>query len=195
MGGIGSGWHGKRGGRLTTDDYLFIDINHFKREGLLTNTSFFSWQWVHRCKVLDSINVTVKADSIIIDDQDILIEWWRCPLGGKRPWFHCPSCKRRCCKLYKANTSLFACKTCLNLVFMVWNERPKKRAIRRAEKVFQKVKYDFSRKGDKPKWLRWQTFESLEAEGEKALNVINIEEEKLHDKLNLLNSLKQTGLL
>ncbi|MDP2072269.1 hypothetical protein [Methylotenera sp.] len=179
-------FQGKRDGRLTTDDFLFIDVNHLKREGLLEATSFFSCEWKRRGKLVDSINVTVKDDHIIIDDQDIFIEWWRCPLGGKRPWFHCPSCNKRCCKLYKANTS-FACKTCLNLVFKVWHERPKRRALRRAEKVFQKVKYEFNRKGDKPKWQRWPTFERLEAEAEQALNVISGEEEKLHDKLRKLN--------
>ena len=180
-------FEGKRGRRLTTDDYLFIDVNHFKREGLLTDTSWFSWQWKKRGKLVDSINVSVIDDRIIIDGQDIFIEWWSCPLGGKRPWFHCPSCEKRCCKLYKANTS-FACKTCLNLVFKAWHERPKKRALRRAEKVFSKVKYDFSRKGDKPNWQRWKTYLRLEAEAEKALNVIASDEERLHDKLRKLKS-------
>lgn len=187
-------FEGKRDGRLTTDDYLHIDINYLKREGLLTDAGIFNCQWVRRGKVVDAINVTVKDDCIIIDGQDVFIEWWGCPLGGKRPWFHCPSCNKRCCKLYKANTS-FACKTCLNLVFKVWHLRPKKRALRRAEKVFQMVKYDFSRRYDKPKWQRWPSFVRLEAEGEKALTIISSEEDKLHDKLNLLNSLKQTGLL
>ena len=180
-------FEGKRDSRLTTDDYLHIDINYFKREGLLTDAGWFSWEWKRRGKLVDAINVTVKDDRIIIDDQDIFIEWWRCPLGGKRPWFHCPSCKRRCCKLYKANTS-FACKKCLNLVWKVWHERSKKRALRRAEKVFQKVSFDFSRKGDKPKWQRWPTFQRLEAEGEKALTIISSEEERLHDKLRKLNT-------
>lgn len=179
--------HGKCGGRLTTDDYLFIDVNHFKREGLLTATSWFSWEWKRRGKLVDSINVTVKDDHIIIDDQDIFIEWWRCPLGGKRPFFLCNSCKKRCCKLYRANAS-FSCKKCLNLVFKVWHERPNKRALRRADKIFQKVKYDFSRKSAKPKWLRWQTFDRLEAEGEKAWEIISSDEDRVHDKLLKLKS-------
>ena len=178
--------HGKRGGRLTTDDYLFIDVNHFKREGLLTPPSWFSWEWKRRGKVVDSIRVTVKVDRIVIDGQDILIEWWGCPLGGKRPWFHCPSCAKRCCHLYKANSS-FACKTCLNLVWKVWHERPARRALRRAEKVSHKVKFDFSRKGYKPKWQRWPTFKRLQAEGDKALDVISSDEDKLLDKLRKQN--------
>ena len=76
-------------------------------------------------------------------------------------------------------------------MWKVWHERPERRALRRAEKVFQKVKYDFSRKGDKPKWLRWKTLDRLEAEGEKALTIISSEEEKLLDKLRKLNPLKQ----
>ena len=180
-------FEGKRDGRLTTDDYLHIDINFLKREGLLTDTSWFSWQWKKRGKLVDSINVIVKDDRIIIDGQEIFIELWPCPLGGKRPFFYCPSCNKRCCKLYKANTS-FSCKTCLNLVFKVWHERPKRRALRGAEKVFSKVNFDFSRKGDKPKWQRWPTFERLEAEGEQALSLIGGDEEKLLDKLRKLKS-------
>ena len=179
-------FQGKRDGRLTTDDYLHIDINYLKREGLLTDACWFSWQWVRRSKLVDAINVTVKENGIIIDGQSIYVEWWCCPLGGKRPWFHCPLCEKRCCHLYKTSNS-FACKTCLNLVWKVWHERPKRRAIRRAEKVFQKVKYDFSRKFDKPKWQRWPTFVRLEAEGEKAWEIIGSDEERLHDKLSMLN--------
>lgn len=176
----------KRGSSLFTDDYLFIDVNHFKREGLLTNTSWFSWQWKKRGKVVDSINVIVKDNRIIIDRQYIFIEWWVCPLGGKRPWFHCPLCEKRCCHLYKATS--FACKTCLNLVWKVWHERPKRRAIRRAEKVFQKVKYDFSRRYDKRKWQRLPTFERLEADAEKALEVLTNDEETMYSKLRKLKS-------
>lgn len=180
-------FHGKRGGRLTTDDYLFIDVNRFKREGLLVTTSWFSWQWKQRGKVVDSISVTVKDDLIVVDGQDILIEWWGCPLGGKRPWFHCPSCGKRCCHLYKEN-STFACKTCLNLVWKVWHERPERRAQRSAEKVCRHVKFDFSRKGHKPKWQRWPTFERVQAEGEVALNVISRDEDRLLDILRKLKT-------
>ncbi len=183
---------GSCGRRLPTDEYLLIDINHFRREGLLTGANWFSWHWMKRCRIVDSINVSVKDDRITIDGQDIFIEWWPCPLGGKRPWFHCPSCNKRCCKLYKENTS-FACKTCLNLVWKVWHLRPKKRALRRAEKVFSKVKFDFNRKGDKPKWQRWPTFERLEVEAEQALNIISSDEDRLHDKLNKLKLSKAMG--
>ena len=32
--------------------------------------------------------------------QSVRVSWTPCHLGGKRPWFHCPGCRRRIGKLY-----------------------------------------------------------------------------------------------
>lgn len=38
-----------------------------------------------------------------------------------------------------------------------------RRAVRRAEKVWGKCKHDFKRPSAKPKWMRWATYDRLEA--------------------------------
>lgn len=40
----------------------------------------------------------------------------KCNYGGTRWWFECPSCQRRCAKLYEKNDD-FYCRTCLDLEY------------------------------------------------------------------------------
>jgi hypothetical protein len=44
--------------------------------------------------------------------QQIRISWTPCPLGGRRPWMHCPYCEKRVAKLLKGMAGYF-CRACL----------------------------------------------------------------------------------
>jgi hypothetical protein len=44
--------------------------------------------------------------------QQIRISWTPCPLGGWRPWMHCPYCEKRVAKLLKGMAGYF-CRACL----------------------------------------------------------------------------------
>ena len=46
--------------------------------------------------------------------QRVRVSWTPCHLGGKRPWFHCPGCRRRIGKLYWGGERLrYRCRQCL----------------------------------------------------------------------------------
>ena len=62
------------------------------------------------------------------------IEWTHLPSGGKRPWFLCPSCGRRCGVLYLIR-SRFLCRKCGGLSYECQNEPRHFRALRKAQKI------------------------------------------------------------
>jgi hypothetical protein len=90
-----------------------------------------------------------------------------CNLGGSRPWFICPAlgCGRRVAILYGG--SIFACRHCYLLAYASAREEVYDRAARRAGKLRARLGWEsgiFNGQGCKPKWMRWRTFEQLEAE-------------------------------
>jgi hypothetical protein len=164
MGGFGSGWWGKRGGGLTLDDLPKIDVNQWKREARLTPGSWFSVKWTEAGRITATVDVYVHADQIALtcDTAPQHINLLRTPgtLGGFRTWFACPYCKRRCAKLFLSGR-FFACTECLGLPYQAQRESPGRRALRRAEKIFKKVRVEQGRPGWKLKWMRWATYHRL----------------------------------
>ncbi len=62
------------------------------------------------------------------------IEWTRLPSGGKRPWFLCPSCSRRCGVLYFIRSRIL-CRKCGGLSYECQSEPRHYRALRKAQKI------------------------------------------------------------
>ena len=65
---------------------------------------------------------------------DVEMDWTRLPSGGKRPWFLCPSCGRRCGVLYSLRSHII-CRKCGGLSYESQNEPRHFRALRKAQKI------------------------------------------------------------
>ncbi len=65
---------------------------------------------------------------------DVEMDWTRLPSGGKRPWFLCPSCGRRCGVLYSSGSRII-CRRCGGLSYESQNEPRPFRALRKALKI------------------------------------------------------------
>ncbi len=65
---------------------------------------------------------------------DVKMDWTRLPSGGKRPWFLCPSCGRRCGVLYSIRSRII-CRKCGGLSYESQNEPRHFRALRKALKI------------------------------------------------------------
>ena len=65
---------------------------------------------------------------------DVEMDWTRLPSGGKRPWFLCPSCGRRCGVLYSIGSRII-CRKCGGLSYESQNEPRHFRALRKALKI------------------------------------------------------------
>lgn len=181
MGSILSGRYGRRTNRRTTDDYLSFDVRYLARKALLKPGSVFTLTWTKRGKTVDSLAATAEAGRLIVANSyggyPVRLEWTRCRLGGRRAWFRCPQCGRRCCLLYRAWG--YACRECLRLAYPVEREGRLARAERRAWKIIGRGKSESSRKYGKPKWQRWPTFWRLFNEAEAAVDHVDVRQDRI----------------
>src|SRR5262245_6953842 len=83
-------------------------------------------------------------------------------LGGLRRWICSPGCGRRCRILYGGHR--LRCRKCLGLRYQCHMLQKHDRAYRQAEKVARRCdpKAQWGQSfPDKPKWMRWATYERL----------------------------------
>jgi hypothetical protein len=137
MGGHGSG---RRGYRPVVEDGFKLSAYYFQRYKLLNGASgVLYWpgpragEWsgsISYRSSLDSsemwLSYTTKCggESHAVSDS-IRLTTTRSNFGGTRYWWVCPSCHRRCAKLYLPNAVYFRCRRCYNLTYRSSNESGK----------------------------------------------------------------------
>jgi hypothetical protein len=72
--------------------------------------------------------------------EPVPLEWTPCNFGGERPWFICPrvACGRRVAILYGPG-KYFLCRHCYELRYASQREDKAGRALRRAQKIRQRL--------------------------------------------------------
>ncbi|MGH6820764.1 MAG: hypothetical protein ACREDU_07890, partial [Methylocella sp.] len=138
------------------------------------------WQWTCNGETMASIQMRAEQDRVILiyrhrsggaewkDEQyPVRIVRTPCNLGRERAWFLCPAvgCGRRVAILYGGG--IFACRHCYQLAYASAREDAGGRATRRADTLRARLGWELgilNGEGDKPKWMRWRTFERLVAE-------------------------------
>ncbi len=146
--------------KRTTDSYKKLDIRYLARKKMIKpdQADFHSYlmNWYRNGEKTDSISIRTERDQILLTytnthhatgekeemEYPILVKWTACNFGGKRPWFYCPHCGRRVAILYSAK--LFLCRHCLDLAYSCQREQAYDRAARRAEKIRDKLKWEWS---------------------------------------------------
>lgn len=94
------------------------------------------------------------------DIQEFLpVEWEPCRFGGKRPFFLCPRCSRRCLTIYLYGYP--ACRCCSCLAYPSQLEDALDRAWRRVRTLQDRLGWQDGKIGPKPKGMRTRTFGSL----------------------------------
>lgn len=85
-----------------------------------------------------------------------------CHFGGFRYFFRCPigKCNRRMRKLY-CYGGLFLCRKCLNLGYYSQRVVPSERFHSQQQKIKRKLEISGGSFIDKPKYMRWSTYEKL----------------------------------
>jgi len=186
MGGYGSG---RSGGRPTIEacGSYSLNINAFIRGGLRSGILGSS-----RIKFGDGFEVAITIDcrsewqpffelehySYREGEEDLVryrvgLQWTRPHFGGVRWWFVCPRMQDRCGKLFlPRGARYFWSRDAYRLKYQSQRETRCDRAIRRSRKVYRKLGGigDGWDEGtpDKPKWMRWRTYERLAARREDA---------------------------
>ena len=180
MGGPGSGNHWHYGAKSTTDAYRRIDVRLLAREGVLRPGYLGRVSWTRHGETVASVEVRAEQDSVALTyrhrrgDDDwkdeqyaVRIVHTPCHLGGSQPWFLCPAvgCGRRVAILYGGG--IFACRHCHRLAYASSREDMSHRTMRRADRIRDRLGWRHgiaNGHGDKPKWMRRQTFDRLTAQ-------------------------------
>ena len=151
-------------------DYLPLDIRQLKAQGRLQPGSF-RWQWLMDNEPLADISIAASPRSLALSywwtphgaeprktTQQIALTWTPCRLGGRRAWFICPHCRRRCAVVYGVHhLGGFSCRRCMNLAYECEAEDVVGRLWRKQLKLEAKLGAD----GEKPKRMRWQSYKRL----------------------------------
>ena len=154
MGSLGSGNWYRLDKKTTTDECHSLDIRDLYREGLLKPGGSFRSSWSRTGKETASIRGLVYQDRVVLSyrhrrglggewedvRKPVTLEWTPCNFGGERPWFTCPGagCGRRVAVLYGPG-KYFLCRHCYDLCYESQREDKKDRALRRAQKIRERL--------------------------------------------------------
>ncbi len=154
MGGVGSGNRYRFDKKTTTEECHSLDVRDLHRKGLLRPGIRFRSSWSRAGRETGSIRGFVYRDRVVLSyrhrsglggewkdvKEPVALEWTPCNFGGERPWFICPgvACGRRVAVLYGPGR-YFLCRHCYDLRYESQREDKKDRALRRAQKIRQRL--------------------------------------------------------
>src|SRR6516162_8975954 len=155
MGGLGSGRRKNRV-RKTVESYCMLDVNQLSQKGCLQPGCSSTCQWTDGNEVV-SINLRAEAERVRLSyavragdggREDVVdtisVVYLRCRFGGSRAYFICPGpggvteCGRRVTKL-RLSHRYFVCRKCNQLPYACQYENSGQRALRRANKLKQRL--------------------------------------------------------
>lgn len=181
MGGFGSG-RPSSSGRGTVESCRSLAVNRLQKAGYLSPGWSGGWQWTRDGEKVAWISLRAGASCLNLTyrvrvaggewqdvEETVRIVRIPCQFGGARPYFACPgvvngiSCGRRVVKLHGAGR-YFLCRHCHRLAHASQNEGEWDRALRRANKIRQRLGGDPGMAAPFPKKPRgmWRrTYERL----------------------------------
>ena len=176
MGGYGSG---QPGYRPRAEQMKRLDLAWLRRNGYLSGFPV-RLSWSHCGEPIGSISLQAQSDGVRLfyrrrgnngesHDVDEIVPtvWTPTPFGGRRQWFLCLKCGRRCRILYGGN--LFRCRRCYHLSYSSQAETRADRATRAMFKIVQRLDpaQDFNELPPKPNGMHWSTYNRLAERYEK----------------------------
>ena len=210
MGGYGSG-RPSGFGRDTVESCRSIDVNRLHREGCLEPGWRGGWHWTLDGEKMASINLRAEHDRLRLTyrvrigggewedvKENIDIVHASCRFGGLRPYFLCPGvvsgvpCGRRVAKLHGPGR-YFLCRYCYRLAYSSQNEGSWDRALRRSNKIRQRLGGDpgsVKSFPERPKGMWRQTYERPKFKSDHAEILAN--EAFIAQGIRLLASLDKT---
>ena len=163
----------------TTNDFDSIDLAVMRRLGLDNKYGAGTLRWSRNGHELGSIayenltggmrlRYTSRDESI---KELIPFVYTATKFGGRRKWFECPSCKRRCRVLYGGR--YFRCRKCCGAKYQSQYEQAYMRYGHREQDMRERLGGSGNVDDPfpaKPKWMRWPTYARLYREDERWQN-------------------------
>lgn len=141
---------GRQKEKSTVEHYRDLTIGALNRSGALTTGRSSVHTWWRGRKLVGSIGVfslsrdlvclnyqsQYRGGEVIQQDYNLAITWTPCHMGGERPWFSCPDCRRRAGNLYLLPaTGRFTCRLCARLNYASQQQSRVETLIERAHKL------------------------------------------------------------
>jgi hypothetical protein len=176
MGGRGSG---RRAGAQPQQchECMRIDLAWLRRNNMLRTGAWSNLNWSRGGETSGSIQIASMPEGLRLNyrtrtgdgdwrqvNEQVPFVWTKTKFHGKRAWFQCLTCRRRCRILYGG--SLFRCRRCHGLKYESQYESMYSRGLSRAYALRKR----FGQFGSldepfvaKPKGMHWTTYRRLEA--------------------------------
>jgi hypothetical protein len=174
-------------GGATCEDYHAIDVRDYARKGLLKPDTWGWTKWSRDDEETGSISFVAGDGCITLKyrvrahggdwesvEQRVPLDYTSPPYGGRRPWFLCPRCWRRCAKLYGG--ARFYCRKCWGLTYQSQREDRSDRLMRRARAIRMRLGGSADMTEffpPKPKRMHWRTYSRLYQEAKTLENAMN----------------------
>jgi hypothetical protein len=188
MGGFGSG---RPQTRRYLDSLIRIEINALRRH-LAGPGTVLSVQWGSG----NALSIRVELDAVVLQyairrddvaeemDERVALQHQPRHYGGTEAYFRCPSCDRRCSKLYLLG-SRFRCRHCTGLAYRSQSLEPEDRLARTHNRYRRKidpaaVHLHFGELPDRPKGMHRATYDRL---AERALAALEAREAILDEQI------------
>lgn len=153
MGGYGSGgWNGT--GRPLYGQTSPLAVNRVAKAGGLESGARLTWLWTWTNGQESTIGIIGhgRYEGVTLAYQHypysgcepvpvrimVRVEWTPCHFGGERVWWLCPSCGRRCLKLY-GWAGRHACRACQRIGYATQQEKRRDRIQSRANRIRKKL--------------------------------------------------------
>jgi hypothetical protein len=127
-----------------------IEMSYLRAHNMLTPGKSSSLSWSRRGEPSGRINVEAQKDGLRLIyrtrqvgeewrdvDETIPYAYTRTAFDGRRAWFVCPSCRRRCSVLY--GFSRFRCRKCHRLTYASQYEAEWERSRTKSERIRRKL--------------------------------------------------------
>ena len=113
------------GMKTTVEDCFELDMVYLKQEGYLRDSSVGKMSWKDLCSEREALvrsSLREASISVLLEGlkTDYEINSLGCTYGGRKWYFSCHVCGRRCRKLYlPPEEGFFACRQCHNLTYLL----------------------------------------------------------------------------
>ncbi len=159
------------------EECLAIDVRRYARQGRLRHGNSWKTRWFRGGREFAAIRVRAWHSLIELSyhlhggggervRQEITLTYTDQHFGGRRVWFECPGCGRRCAILYAGNR--FLCRLCHGLRYESDHALPLNRPLLQARKIRDRLGATGSLElpfPERPKRMRRTTYDRLREKG------------------------------
>lgn len=158
-------------GKPVAEAYAGIDIRRLIRDGMFRHGKSVGLAWGLGGRTTETAAIETDGESVTVHFVDgsnpvrtekVWLTWTIPGYDGRRAWFRCPLCARRCAILYIAGR--LACRLCLGLAYRSEQGTKQDRLNRKVRKLLDRVGgVDNLCEGfpPKPPGMWWRTYNRL----------------------------------